>query len=147
AAPQFDLAVMWPHSQTWPARLQPKVADQKIALRDLKGLPIVLNFWASWCTACGDEASLLARTARKNRNKVVFVGLNIHDLGSDAHRFLEHHHENYASLQGHSLWEAYGLITLPETFYLDRRGRAVAHTIGAVTQRKLEAGITRALRE
>jgi cytochrome c biogenesis protein CcmG/thiol:disulfide interchange protein DsbE len=146
-APQFDLAVMWPHSQTWPARLQPKVADPKIALRDLQGFPIVLNFWASWCTACGDEASLLRRTARKDRNKVVFVGLNIHDLGSDARRFLEHHHENYASLRGSSLWEDYGLITLPETFYLDRHGRAVAHTIGGVTQRKLEADIAHAMRD
>jgi cytochrome c biogenesis protein CcmG, thiol:disulfide interchange protein DsbE len=147
AAPQFDLAVMWPHSQTWPARLQPKVADRKIALRDLQGFPIVLNFWASWCTACGDEASLLRRTAHKDRNKVVFVGINIHDLGSDARQFLEQHHENYVSLRTSSLWEDYGLIGLPETYYLDRKGRVVGQTIGELTQRKLQAGISRAMRD
>src|SRR5262249_13771264 len=140
AAPAFKADVIWSHSATWPVSLRPKVAGGTVTASDLHGYPAVLNFWSSWCTACGRESARLARAARANAGKVVFVGLNVHDVGSDARRFLEHHHENYVSLRSGSLYEDYGLIGLPETYYLDRRGRVVAQTIGEVTQRKLEAG-------
>jgi cytochrome c biogenesis protein CcmG, thiol:disulfide interchange protein DsbE len=149
AAPQFELAVIWPHAETWPARLRPNVGRGTVALRELRGFPTVLNFWASWCTACGHEASRLARAARAGRGKVVFVGVDVNDFGSDARRFLERHHTNYVSLRarGSSIYDAYGLIGLPETYYLDRNGRVVAQTVGELTQRKLEAGIASAERD
>jgi cytochrome c biogenesis protein CcmG/thiol:disulfide interchange protein DsbE len=147
AAPGFRAAVIWPNARTWPASLRPKVAGGTVDVSDLRGYPAVLNFWSSWCTACGSESARLAQAARANAGKVVFVGLNVHDLGSDARRFLERHHENYVSLRSGSLYEKYGLIGLPETYYLDRKGRVVAQTIGELTQRKLEAGITRAMRD
>jgi thiol-disulfide isomerase/thioredoxin len=147
AAPEFEASVIWPHARTWPARLRRDVAGGTVSVRDLRGYPAVLNFWSSWCTACGSESVRLARAAQAHAGKVVFVGLDVHDLGSDARRFLEHHHENYVSLRASSLYESYGLIGLPETYYLDRRGHVVAQTIGELTQRKLEAGITRATRD
>ena len=146
AAPQFNLSVIWPQAETWPARLQPEVSRGTMSLRELQGFPTVLNFWASWCTACGTEASGLAQAAREDRGKVVFVGLDVNDFGSDAHRFLERHHVNFVSLRakGSSVYDAYGLIGLPETYYLDRKGRVVAQTVGQLTPRKLAAGIARA---
>ncbi|MGN6429636.1 MAG: TlpA family protein disulfide reductase [Gaiellaceae bacterium] len=143
-APSFRATVIWPHAETWPSALRQNVAGGTVNVSDLRGYPAVLNFWSSWCTACGSESKRLARAARVNAGKVVFVGLNVHDLGSDARRFLEHHHENYVSLKANSLYEDYGLIGLPETYYLDRKGRVVAQTIGELTQRKLDAGIARA---
>jgi cytochrome c biogenesis protein CcmG/thiol:disulfide interchange protein DsbE len=147
AAPGFQGAVIWPHAGTWPAPLRPEIASGTFSVRDLRGYPAVLNFWASWCTACGSESARLAQAARTNAGKVVFVGLDVHDLGPDARRFLEHHHENYVSLRAGSLYDSYGLIGLPETYYVDRKGRVVAQTIGELTQRKLAAGITRAERD
>jgi cytochrome c biogenesis protein CcmG, thiol:disulfide interchange protein DsbE len=146
AAPQFSLAVIWPQAETWPAQLQPEVNRGTMSLHDFQGFPTVLNFWASWCTACGTEASRLAQAARVDRGRVVFVGLDVNDFGSDAHRFLERHHVDYVSLRakGSSLYDAYGLIGLPETYYLDRRGRVVAQTVGELTPLKLAAGIARA---
>jgi cytochrome c biogenesis protein CcmG/thiol:disulfide interchange protein DsbE len=145
-APQFNLAVIWPRAETWPTQLRPNVSRGTMTLRDLRGFPTVLNFWASWCTACGTEASRLAQAARLNRGKVVFVGLDVNDFGSDAHRFLERHHVDYVSLsaRGSSVYDAYGLIGLPETYYLDRNGRVVAQTVGELTPQKLAAGIARA---
>jgi cytochrome c biogenesis protein CcmG/thiol:disulfide interchange protein DsbE len=146
AAPQFDLAVIWPHAQTWPARLRSDVGQGTVSLKKLRGQPAVLNFWASWCTACGAEAAQLARAAHADRGKVVFVGLDVNDFGSDAHRFLQRHHVDYVSLRarGSSVYDAYGLIGLPETYYLDGKGRVVAQTVGQLTPRKLAAGIARA---
>jgi cytochrome c biogenesis protein CcmG/thiol:disulfide interchange protein DsbE len=145
-APQFDLAVIWPRAQTWPAPLRSDVGRGTVSLKELRGLPTVLNFWASWCTACAAEASQLARAARADRGKVVFVGLDVNDFGSDAHRFLERHHVDYVSLRarGSSVYDAYGVIGLPETYYLDGKGRVVAQTVGQLTPRKLAAGIARA---
>jgi len=86
------------------------------------------------------------RHGRARPGKVVFVGVDVNDFGSDAHRFLERHHVNYVSLRarGSSLYDAYGLIGLPETYYLDRRGRVVAQTVGELSPQKLAAGIARA---
>jgi cytochrome c biogenesis protein CcmG/thiol:disulfide interchange protein DsbE len=148
SAPQFDLAVIWPHTETWPARLRPALGRGRISVGDLRGYPTVLNFWASWCTACSSEASRLGRAARANRGKVVFVGVDVDDFGSDAHRFLERHHLDYVSLRarGSTIYDAYGVIGLPETYYLDAKGRVVAQTVGELTARKLAAGIARAER-
>ncbi len=146
AAPQFNLAVIWPQAETWPARLRPDVSRGTMSLRELRGFPTVLNFWASWCTACGAEASQLAQAARADQGKVVFVGLDVNDFGSDARRFLQRRRVDYVSLRakGSSIYDAYGLIGLPETYYLDRKGRVVAQTVGQLTPRKLAAGIARA---
>ena len=146
AAPQFDLAVIWPHAETWPARLRPSLGRGRISVGDLRGYPTVVNFWASWCTACGSEAPRLARAARAYRGRVVVVGIDVNDFGSDAHKFLQRHQLAYVSLRarGSSVYDAYGLIGLPETYYLDAQGRVVAQTVGELTPRKLAAGIARA---
>jgi len=146
AAPQFDLAVIWPHKETWPAQLRPHVDRGKVSVQDLRGFPTVINFWASWCTACGSEAKRLAAAARLDRGRVVFVGVDVNDLGSEAQRFLQRHSLNYVALRSHgsAVYDAYGLIGLPETYYLDAKGRVVAQTIGELTAPKLAAGIARA---
>jgi cytochrome c biogenesis protein CcmG/thiol:disulfide interchange protein DsbE len=148
-APQFDLAVIWPHKETWPAPLRPDVDRGTVSVQDLRGFPTVVNFWASWCTACGSEARRLAAAARADRGRVVFVGVDVNDLGSEAHRFLQRHRLNYVALrsQGSAVYDAYGLIGLPETYYLNAKGLVVAQTIGELTARKLAAGIALAERD
>jgi peroxiredoxin len=146
AAPPFNLAVIWPSAATWPPRLRADVERGTVSLRQLRGFPTVLNFWASWCTACGREASRLSQATRAERGAVVFVGVDVNDFGSDARRFLARHHIDYVSLRakGASMYNAYGVIGLPETYYLSRSGRVVAQTVGELTPRKLAAGIARA---
>jgi cytochrome c biogenesis protein CcmG/thiol:disulfide interchange protein DsbE len=146
-APAFKLKVIWPHTETWPARLRLTVADGKVALNELGGHAVVINFWASWCIPCKEEAPLLAASARAHSGEIAYLGIDVQDFVSDARRFLERHQANYVSLRdgGDSTYSNYGLTGIPETYYLNARGQIVAHTPGQVSRRELEAGIALAI--
>jgi cytochrome c biogenesis protein CcmG/thiol:disulfide interchange protein DsbE len=141
-APAFALPVIWPHDETWPTALKPKLADGRLSLAELRGYPVVVNFWASWCLPCKDEAPELAAAARAHAGKVAFVGIDVQDFTSDARRFLRKVKAPYVAVP--RTYTAYGLTGVPETYYLDARGRAVAHDVGAVTADELEAGLAKA---
>jgi cytochrome c biogenesis protein CcmG/thiol:disulfide interchange protein DsbE len=119
-----------------------------VAVAELRGQPVVLNFWASWCVPCKQEAPLLAAAARERRGEVVFLGIDVQDFKSDARRFLRRFKTNYVSVRdgGGSTYAGYGLTGVPETYYLDARGRIVAHSPGEVRRSELEAGIAQAVR-
>jgi cytochrome c biogenesis protein CcmG/thiol:disulfide interchange protein DsbE len=147
AAPAFDLPVIWPRAETWPPQLRRALADGRVALRELRGYPVVLNFWASWCVPCKKEASILAASARAHAGTVAFLGIDVQDLSSDARRFLRRHGGSYVSVRdgAGSVYSAYGLTGVPETYYLDRRGRILAHSLGQLSREELEQGIAQAL--
>src|SRR5205823_12339220 len=136
------LSVLWPHAETCPPRATAAIADGRLALSELRGHPVVLNFWASWCIPCRDEGPILHAGALRHRGRVVFVGVDVQDLTGDARAFARKYRMNYVSLRdnGDSTYRAYGLTGVPET-YIDARGRAVAHAIGVVSTARLEQGI------
>ncbi len=146
-APDFDLPVLWPRAETWPAELRDALADGRVSLRELRGYPVVVNFWASWCVPCKAEAPRLVASARRHAGEVVFLGVDVQDFESDARSFLERYDTNYVSVRdgGSSTYENYGLTGIPETYYLDARGRVVAHAVGEVSPDELEAGIANAI--
>jgi cytochrome c biogenesis protein CcmG/thiol:disulfide interchange protein DsbE len=146
-APDFELHVLWPHAETWPDRLRPALTDERLTLREVRGYPIVINFWASWCQPCKAEAPRLTSSATTHAGEVVFLGLDVQDFESDALRFLERYDTNYVSARdgGDSTYSAYGLTGLPETFFLDRRGRVISHWVGEISEEELEAGIEEAI--
>jgi cytochrome c biogenesis protein CcmG/thiol:disulfide interchange protein DsbE len=143
AAPSFDLKVIWAHTETWPPGLRRTTRDGRLSLRDLRGYPVVLNFWASWCIPCKAEAPRLAKAARLHAGRVAFLGIDIQDFTSDAHRFLRRYRASYVSVRdgGSSTYDRYGLTGIPETYYVDRRGRILAHSVGQVSTGELEQGI------
>lgn len=139
-APGFDLPVIWNRPQTWPRRVRPALADDRVSLDELRGTPVVLNFWASWCIPCKEEAPHLATAARAYRRNVAFLGLDIQDFAADARRFLDGLDVPYPSVRDGSSrsYGAYGLTGVPETYFIDARGRIVAHATGAVSHEELE---------
>jgi cytochrome c biogenesis protein CcmG, thiol:disulfide interchange protein DsbE len=144
AAPGFALGVIWSHSETWPRSLRAAIADGKLDLRELRGHPVALNFWASWCVPCRQEAPILHASALRHRGRVVFVGVDIKDLTGDAVGFARKYKLNYVSVRdgsGDKTWNSYGLTGVPETYFLDERGRIVAHVPGAVSAQTLEEGV------
>jgi cytochrome c biogenesis protein CcmG/thiol:disulfide interchange protein DsbE len=108
----------------------------KVSLASYRGRPVVLNFWASWCEPCKSEAAVLERdwTSYHGRG-VVFLGVDYHDLASDARRFVSAHSLTFTMLQDGSgkVTGSYGISQVPETYVLDRQGRVVAHLAGPIT--------------
>ena len=142
-APGFDLPVLWPHRETWPASLRGALADDRLSPSELRGRPLVINFFASWCIPCRHEAPLLNASARAHAGSVVFLGIDVQDLKSDARAFLKRHHVRYPAVRdgAGSTYLDYGLTGVPETYWIDARGQIVAHFAGEISRLQLEQGI------
>ena len=108
----------------------------KVSLASYRGRPVVLNFWASWCKPCKSEAAVLQHDWRSyQRRGVVFLGVDYHDLASDARRFVDAHALTFTMLRDGSgrVTGRYGISQVPETYVLNRQGRVVAHLAGPIT--------------
>ncbi|MCZ6552364.1 MAG: redoxin family protein [SAR324 cluster bacterium] len=120
-----------------------------LSLNDLRGTPVVLNFWASWCVACRDEAAILQEAHlryEKEANVLRVVGIAIQDTPEKAVAFAKRFGKTYylgldtpsgeASL-------AYGLYGVPETFLLAADGTVLDKRIGPVTRAGLAEWVAR----
>lgn len=121
--------------------------DGTLELAALRGKVVVLNFWASWCVPCRDEAPLLEAIWQRYRDRgVVVVGVNVQDLIPAAQRFLRETRTTYPVVRDRDnrIYRAYGLTGVPETFFIDRQGRIVRKFPGVVTD---QAAWARAVEE
>lgn len=116
---------------------------ETISLEDLRGKGVVLNFWASWCAPCRDEAPLLeAMWRREKENGIVFIGLDYLDQEPAAKAYLAEFDITYPN--GPDLQSAaarrYGIKGVPETFFIDADGMIQEVVVGPiVNQAQLEA--------
>jgi cytochrome c biogenesis protein CcmG, thiol:disulfide interchange protein DsbE len=152
-APGFELPVLQrgEFGASLTRRLVPAVSDGWVDLRELRGTPFVLNFWASWCVPCRVEAPRLEgawKRARAAGLGVLFVGLNMQDVTEDARKFISDFRISYLNLRDQSNHVAldWGVTGIPETFFVTARGAVVAHVIGAASSTQLREGIAAARR-
>lgn len=120
------------------------LGDGKLALEELKGSPVVLNLWASWCAPCREEADLLQRGWENAGSQgVVFLGVNMQDARSDARAFLREFEISYPTVREgeRETAEAYGATGLPETFFITADGRVAGRHIGPIEAAELKEGI------
>jgi cytochrome c biogenesis protein CcmG/thiol:disulfide interchange protein DsbE len=137
------LKVIWPRDQTWPSPLRAVVRRGTLRLSDLRGRRFVLNFFASWCDACRREVGLLAAAARQ-RHRIVFLAAAVNDLSPDAKRFLRLHRVPFPAVAaGSQIVRGFGLVGLPDTFFVDAGGRVKMTRIGALTPASLVRGLGR----
>jgi cytochrome c biogenesis protein CcmG/thiol:disulfide interchange protein DsbE len=116
----------------------------RVSLADLRGSPIVLNFWASWCIPCREEAPLLtAAEATYRSDGLRILGVVYQDSAENARDFMARYGQTYPGLldpDGRTAID-YGVFGLPETFFIDRAGIVRSRQVGAVTEADLQRQI------
>lgn len=132
-APKFALDVFAPGEPP----LSRPIGDT-VRLADLRGQVVVLNFWASWCLACGHEHTALTETARSYAGRPVhFIGVLYNDTASNGTQWIERMGgQSYPSVTDPESRTAidYGLYGVPETFVIDPTGRVAYKHTGAITE-------------
>lgn len=113
--------------------------EGEVSLDDLRGKPAVINFWASWCAPCEDEAPLFKRAHEEYGDRISFLGIDIKDARPDAIAFVERYDLEYPSVRDETqrIYAAFGLTGQPETFFIDAEGVLVEHVAGPVEEDSL----------
>ncbi len=115
------------------------------SLSSYRGKIVVLNFWASWCEPCQEEAPMLDRMQRVlARHGGTVLGVTYLDASTDSLSFVKHYRVTYPNLRDTTgdFARAYGTNQLPETFVIDRAGHIVAISRGEVTEAFLHHAVS-----
>jgi cytochrome c biogenesis protein CcmG, thiol:disulfide interchange protein DsbE len=115
-----------------------------IRLADLRGRPVVVNFWASWCGPCVEEFPLLRDAAERHADHgLVVVGIVYRDRSEAARTFMERNGASWAAAMDpdETVAQAYGVLGPPETFFIGRDGTIMARHFGQFTESSLESKV------
>ena len=131
-----------------PTRTLPLLAGGQGSIAAYRGKPLVVNFWASWCDPCKDEAPLIeAAHERLKKAGGTVLGITVSDATPDSRAFMEKYGLTFPSLRDvdGELAEDFGGTGVPETFVVDREGRVVALSRGQVTNEFLDEALDKVL--
>ncbi|MBM2824712.1 MAG: hypothetical protein HW402_376 [Dehalococcoidales bacterium] len=114
-------------------------SGQTVTLKDFTGKsPVVINFWASWCPPCREEAPALAKVSKMYEGRVEFIGVVINDTQANALAFMKEFGISYDNgIDQDNISGKYRITGIPETFWIDRQGQLVGHWVGAIDEANL----------
>jgi cytochrome c biogenesis protein CcmG/thiol:disulfide interchange protein DsbE len=117
----------------------------EMSLASLRGKPVIVNFWASWCyPACYEEAPLVEATWRKYKDQgLVMVGVVIQDKEPNAREFMRRFNYTFPNGPdpGSKISIDFGVYGVPETFFIDRQGRIAYKHVGVLGPELMEAQV------
>lgn len=124
---------------------------QTYNLADLKGKPVVVNFWASWCIPCRDEAPALQALWEKYKEQgLIVIGVDYVDTETEAKKFMQEFGMTYPTGPdlGTAISSKYKITGVPETYFITREGKLLSgkdasglplgNYIGAISNRALQ---------
>lgn len=116
-----------------------------LQLSSLRGRPVVINFWATWCIPCIQEHAALTASARTNPD-VTFLGVVYEDTTENAVRFLAQRGRGYNSYSDDDgkAAIAFGVYGVPETFFIDAKGVIIDKYVGPLDDDTLFAKLAAA---
>ena len=120
------------------------LSGHRVTLASLRGKPVLVNFWASWCGPCKKEAPQLEGLAKGLHGKASLVGVDWNDATDNARSFISESHWSYPVLRdgGGEVGNAYGLTGLPTTFVLDSNGDIVQTLRGPQTTATIQNALS-----
>jgi len=121
-----------------------------VTLSELRGQVVVINFWASWCDPCREEAAYLEQTWRKYKDQgVVFLGVDYVDTERAALAYIEEFDITYINGPDlkTSISDAYNIKGVPETFFIAKNGEVRGVHIGPIFSPDLDEKIEELLAE
>ena len=127
----------------------PALNGECFELSSYRGRPLVVNFWASWCHPCRTEFPLLEQAREHYEDDgLEVIGITYHDIASDARRFADEQDASWPlAVDDHDVVaDAFGVRTIPETFFVAADGTVVSHVFGLTSARDLDAEIARLLK-
>jgi cytochrome c biogenesis protein CcmG, thiol:disulfide interchange protein DsbE len=141
-----DARVALPRSPTALPRFSP--AQFRELLANLKGTPVVVNIWASWCGPCTEEAPGLAAEATRFRGRVQFLGVDIVDQLPPARAFIRKYGWSYPSVfdPTGAIRDDLGFIGQPITIVYDASGKQAFSWSGAIPEGVLRNAVEDVLR-
>lgn len=114
-------------------------------VRELRGLPVVVNAWAAWCVPCRNEMPVFNRVSVKLGKRVAFLGINPSDNRDDAEELLAEIPVSYPSYEDGdgAIANSFPIIGMPSTIFYDRSGREFVHQGPYLSEQDLIADIER----
>lgn len=107
----------------------------KVQLKDYRGKTVMLNFWASWCDPCKREMPFINEAYKELKGKnVVILGVNVGESHFAVTNFVTSHDLNFTILtdQNKDVTNAYGVVPIPTTFFINKNGRVVDKVVGSM---------------
>jgi cytochrome c biogenesis protein CcmG/thiol:disulfide interchange protein DsbE len=118
------------------------------SLADLKGHPVLLDFWASWCGPCAVEAPVVDRVSRRfERKGLVVLGVNVSDTPDVVRAYAAQKGLSYPMVMdpGSGVSNRFGVKQLPSLVMIDKQGNVMAFLTGVVDEAALNDIVTAAL--
>jgi len=134
SAPNFSLAMLSNSSKS------------VLSLANFKSKPIILNFWASWCDPCKQEAPLLESSWKHMQMQgkdVVFLGIDFQDSSDNGLSFLQLNSITYSNVldTSGSVASKYGVTALPQTIFINRQGVVISRVARELTAQVLASNL------
>jgi cytochrome c biogenesis protein CcmG, thiol:disulfide interchange protein DsbE len=127
----------------------PSTTGATVSVAGLRGRPVVIAFFASWCHPCEEELPVLEQFARDVGDRLRVIGVSFQDLASDSKAFVERLHVTFPALLDDPtgpVAKRYGVRGIPQTVFVDARGIVRGRVYGETSRKALQPAIDDLLR-